>query len=60
MERALQQCNRAMIRGQCNKGMSFLRNIRNIHAGFEAFLPQNPHGYCVAAFQTVIASVAKQ
>ncbi|MFM2398841.1 MAG: hypothetical protein RL341_998 [Pseudomonadota bacterium] len=24
---------------------------RNIHAGFEAKTAQNPHGYCVDAFQ---------
>jgi hypothetical protein len=26
---------------------AFKRCVRNIHAGFEPFMLQNPHGYCV-------------
>jgi hypothetical protein len=33
--------------GAQKKGGAFLAALRNIHEAFQAFLPQEPHEYCV-------------
>jgi hypothetical protein len=34
-----------------------LRALRNIHAAYGAELPENPHGYCVQAFESYVVSL---